>query len=534
LFGVALKILLEMRPALDGHAGIPQEARLLFRGLSLLDDVTVEGLIQSSGRILAEGLPTKPGFFSRSLTEDQRINRLSRVVISLQQSPNPRPKFYEKIGESLDYAAASGALILSNLFGGHQELSRFETAHFRDFIWRALFAKTLPFEDFEVVTKANFRVASTPWTVMQTCALATKKFGVAIYPRLNTSDFDVMVAETPYPGTVSPRTKLVVRYHDAIPLLMPHTISDKAYHQASHYNALRKNVESGAYFACVSDATRRDLISIFPQAEARAVTIHNMISHHYFDDDSTPIRIPEIIRTRQNASIEIKRTTAISVVGKSAAVPPVAELAVAQHESITDEEDHATAASEALDYLLIVSTIEPRKNHLTLLSAWEQMRTEGFPKLKLVIVGMLGWDHAPIVKKFRPWLERGEVFMLEDVPAPELRLLYKHARATICPSYGEGFDFSGVEAMRCGGAVAASDIPVHRDVYSDAAEYFTPYSAPDIAAAIARVVDPVAASRRAELVRKGATISAQYMPEKILPRWQEFLTGLKTSAIDNT
>lgn len=516
-----------MRPALDGHAGIPQEARLLFRGLSLLDNVTVEGLIQSSGRILAEGLPNKPGFFSGSLTEDQRINRLSRVVISLQQSPNPRPKFYEKLGENLDYAVAAVELILSNLFGRQQQLSRFETAHFRDFIWRALFAKTLPFADFEVVTRANFRIASIPWTVMQTCALATKKFGVAIYPRLNTADFDVMVAETPYPGTVSPRTKLVVRYHDAIPLLMPHTISDKAYHQASHYNALRKNVESGAYFACVSDATRRDLISIFPQAEARAITIHNMISHHYFDEDSTPVRIPEIIRTRQNANIEIKRTTATSMVGKSTAILPSNELSKAHSESITDEEGPAGVAPEALDYLLIVSTIEPRKNHLTLLSAWEQMRTEGFPKLKLVVVGMLGWDHAPIVKKFRPWLERGEVFMLEDVPAPELRLLYKHARATICPSFGEGFDFSGVEAMRCGGAVAASDIPVHHDVYGDAAEYFTPYSAPDIAAAIARVVDPGADSRRLELIRKGAAVSAQYMPEKILPQWQEFLTRLK-------
>jgi glycosyltransferase involved in cell wall biosynthesis len=528
-----LKILLEMRPALDGHAGIPQEARLLFRGLSLIDDVTVEGLIQSSGRILAEGLPTKPGFFSSRLSEDKKINRLSRVVISLQQSPNPRPKFYEKMGENLDYAAAALQLLFSNLFGGHQELSRFETAHFRDFIWRALFAKTLPFEDFDIVTKADFRIASIPWTVMQTCALATKKFGPAIYPRLNTSDFDVMVAETPYPGTVSPRTKLVVRYHDAIPLLMPHTISDKAYHQASHYNALRQNVESGAYFACVSDATRRDLISIFPQAEARAVTIHNMISHHYFDEDSSSVRVPEIIRTRQNASVEIKRTSTALLKKKSESKSlNTTSLALDSDIEAVDADIQSTTTAN-LDYLLIVSTIEPRKNHLTLLSAWEQMRTEGFPKLKLVVVGMLGWDHAPIVKKFRPWLEREELFMLEDVPAPELRLLYKHAQATVCPSFGEGFDFSGVEAMRCGGAVVASDIPVHHDVYGQAAEYFTPYSAPDVAAAITRVIDPAAPTRRAELVRDGAIVSAQYMPEKILPQWQKFLTSLKTGELGN-
>jgi glycosyltransferase involved in cell wall biosynthesis len=519
-----LKILLEMRPALDGHAGIPQEARLLFRGLSLIEDVIVEGLIQSSGRILAEGLPTKPGFFSGTLSEDKRINRLSRVVISLQQSPNLRPKFFEKIGGDLDYLIAAVQLVFSNIFGGQQQLSRFETGHFRDFIWRALFAKTLPFEDFEVVTRANFRVATIPWTVMQICALATKKFGVALYPRLNTDDFDVMIAETPYPGIVSPRTKLVVRYHDAIPLLMPHTISDKAYHQASHYNALRKNVESGAYFACVSDSTRRDLISIFPQAESRAVTIHNMISHHYFDEDSSPVRVPEIIRTRQHDRIEIKRTKPPTQGIKSPSTP--SSTLVKESDTETVELNNDLTLHGLLDYLLIVSTIEPRKNHLTLLSAWEQMRTEGFPKLKLVVVGMLGWDHAPIVKKFRPWLERGELFMLEDVPAPELRLLYKHARATVCPSFGEGFDFSGVEAMRCGGAVAASDIAVHRDVYGEAAEYFTPYSAPQIASAIARVIDQESTARRSQLIHKGALVSAQYMPDKILPQWQNFLASL--------
>ncbi|MDR7927306.1 hypothetical protein RIE95_09980 [Acidithiobacillus thiooxidans] len=49
--------------------------------------------------------------------------------------------------------------------------------------------------------------------------------------------------------------------------------------------------------------------------------------------------------------------------------------------------------------------------------------------------------------------------MLHSVPAEALRLLFRQAVVTVCPSVGEGFDFSGVEAMRCGGVVAASDIP---------------------------------------------------------------------------
>ena len=52
-----LKVLLDMRPSLDGHSGIPQEARLLFRGLSGLDSVDALGLIQSGNLPLDAGLP---------------------------------------------------------------------------------------------------------------------------------------------------------------------------------------------------------------------------------------------------------------------------------------------------------------------------------------------------------------------------------------------------------------------------------------------------------------------------------------------
>ena len=184
----------------------------------------------------------------------------------------------------------------------------------------------------------------------------------------------------------------------------------------------------------------------------------------------------------------------------------------------------------AWPYLLMVSTIEPRKNHLTLLSAWEQLRTERFPQLRLVLVGSLGWDHKPIVAKFRPWLARGGLHMLEDVPAPELRQLYRHASATICPSYGEGFDFSGAEAMRCGGVVVASDIPVHRDIFGDAAEFFGTYSATDLVRAIGDVIEPQAAEKRAQMIRQGLEVSKRYSAETILPQWQQFLLGPVTPA----
>jgi len=96
----------------------------------------------------------------------------------------------------------------------------------------------------------------------------------------------------------------------------------------------------------------------------------------------------------------------------------------------------------------------------------------------------------------------------------------------VCPSFYEGFDFSGVEAMRCGGIVLSSDIQVHKDVYGAASEYFNPYSVDELEQSLARLMAPSSAARRAELVEEGARVSMQYTPERILPKWEAFLNGL--------
>lgn len=498
-----MKILLEMRPALEGHAGIPQETRLAFQGLNTLPGVSVDGLIQSGSRVLARGLPARrrgQPTLASTLPRDEQVNRLARVVISLRETP--RALLPKAVGSALDLASSGTAMALRQALGLTLELTHFDATHFRDFVWQTLFAKTLDARHLDEVVRAAYRVATVPWGAMHRFGMLTRSLtGRARYPRLDTRGYDVMIAETPYPARLTRGTRMVVRYHDAIPLLMPHTISDKAYHQASHYQALRSNVREGAFFSCVSEATRADLVSIFPEAESRAVTIPNMVSDAYFAEDSPRVRVPEILHTRRHGA---------PLRNGGHSLPPV-------------------GADGSFDYLLMVSTIEPRKNHLALLSAWERLRTEGRRALRLVLVGELGWSHKPIVRRFRPWLESGELVMLENVPSDELRLLYRHASITVCPSLYEGFDFSGIEAMRSGGAVAASDIPVHRDVFSDAAEYFDPYSVESQAGALARLLGDSGAARRGDLVAAGARVSAAYLPERVLPQWQAFLQKVHAS-----
>lgn len=498
------KILLELRPALEGFAGIPQETRLLFRGLRMIEGVKIEGLLQAFALKLARGTRDIDIEDRRVRTSAWRINRYSRVIVSLAEKP-----YRTRLDRVTDFAMQkleSAALTTTNLFGNTRiPLTHFEGSYFVDFVWRTLFAKTLPAADFALVTAPKMKVCSVPWNVMHRAGLnSLSVLNVPKYPRLDTRGHDIFISQTPYPGRVDRSTALVVRYHDALPVLMPHTIPDKALHQASHFYALMENVRAGAWFACISSATRDDLLRMFPEAADRAVTIHNMVSHHYFLEDSPRERVGEIIRSRLYEGVKL----------------------LPEFFTVREKENFYRRCLGAPDlrYLMIVSTIEPRKNHTRLLAAWEVLKAEVDPNLKLVVVGTLGWDNAQLTASFKSWIDRGELFMLNAVPAPDLRLLYRHAQATVCPSLGEGFDYSGVEAMASGGIAVSSDIPVHREIYEDASEYFDPYSTASLVGALKRVLyDEQAASMQARLRERGAAIAARYRPENILPQWRRFI-----------
>lgn len=498
------RVLVELRPALEGFAGIPQETRLLFRGLRMLEGLQVEGMLQTFSRPLARGTRDSPRPPSEEATQARRINRYSRVIVSLAEEP-----FRSRLDRLIDYADKSFSAVettVTSFFGLKRiKLSNFDPTHFTDFVWRTLFAKTLPVSDFALVTSAKLKICSVPWNMMHRAGLNSLKILTSPrYPDLATAGVDVFISQTPYPARVGRTTSLVVRYHDALPVLMPHTIPDKSKHQASHFYSLMENVKAGAYFACISSATRDDLLKIFPEAAARAITIHNMVSHHYYLEDSSSTQVAGIIRSRLYEGVDL----------------------LPKFFSIREKENFYRRAlgGDKLRYLIVVSTIEPRKNHSRLLAAWEVLKAEVDPDIKLVVVGTLGWDNAQLTSQFKTWIDRGELFMLNAVPAPDLRVLYRHAAATVCPSLGEGFDYSGVEAMASGGVAVSSDIPVHREIYEDASEYFDPYSTVSLVRALKQVLySDQAPTVQARLRQRGMEVSARYSPEEILPQWTRFL-----------
>ncbi len=504
-----------MRPAQEGFAGIPQEVRLLFRGLRQLPGIEVEGLIQSSRRRLSSGIPLKKSLFDLPLSQARRYGKFSNLIISLAEKPYRN--FLDIISEYFERRAERIALQISVFSGfGRIKLSKFESFSFEDFTWRTFFSKSLPAADFQSVTSANHMVCTIPWDTLHKVGLASLNWRkTPKYPKIDTEGIDVFIGQTPYPARVSDNTRFVIRYHDAIPVFMPQTIPDKSLHQATHFYALTSNVATGAWFSCVSEATRQDLLKLFPEVEPRAVTIHNMVSHHYYPEESNYDRVPEIIRSRLYEGDVSKKFTAIP-----------------DFFSLREKENFYLKKlfSKKFRYLIIVSTIEPRKNHTRLLAAWEVIKSDIDPDLKLVIVGVLGWDTVNITKGFKSWIDRGDLFMISAVPAPDLRVLYRHAVATVCPSLGEGFDFSGVESMRSGGVTVASDIPVHREIYDDASLYFDPYSTASLVKVLRELIysaDSVSTQER--LRARGEEVSRRYLPEAILPQWKSFIEKITNS-----
>ena len=489
-----------MRPALEGFSGIPQEARLVANGLLKVESLEIDGFLE------LPFLSTKhinPDVFS------QHVNYHSQAIIAWTEKKHYISNRYFAF-KKFRLRLAKALMLLKSL----NPLTKIELIHFNahlfhDFIWRSLFAKSLSASEKNVALNMNYKISPVPRNMLY-LRLNTHKF-----PVFNTQGYDVFISHLPFPGNVSKGTSLVVRYHDSIPILMPHTIENMAKHNQLFFSTLVSNVKSLAWFSCVSETVRQELIQLFPEVESRSVTIHNMISSCYFFENSSPDRVPHIIRDH---------LTEFDVKSGLSLIPSFSSNETKEHFY------NQALSPKKINYLLIVSTVEPRKNHLCLIEAWNIIKEEIEPSIKLVVVGNLGWNYEPILKKCKTPIEKGQLFMLSSVAASDLRVLYRNAIATVCPSFAEGFDYSGVESMRCGGITIASDIPVHQEIYQDAALYFDPYSTDSLVAVLKSLLKSKSCAQIQQIRERGNVISSRYLPEHILPQWKFFMEKIRLYA----
>lgn len=132
----------------------------------------------------------------------------------------------------------------------------------------------------------------------------------------------------------------------------------------------------------------------------------------------------------------------------------------------------AAVAKDNRPYLLMVGTIEPRKNHKLLLQAYDRgLRELGY---SIVYAGYLGWNMEVFAQDMKSHPDYGKrIFHFSGLNDQEISFLYAHARFLVFCSYVEGFGLPVAEALLRGTPVLAADIPVTREAAGDYCVYFS-------------------------------------------------------------
>ncbi len=121
---------------------------------------------------------------------------------------------------------------------------------------------------------------------------------------------------------------------------------------------------------------------------------------------------------------------------------------------------------------LIVSTLEPRKNHKYLLDVFDKLWEQNI-SVNLCIVGRIGWKVEELMNRIKYHKEcNHRLFHYDDLNDNELIFCYQNSKALLFPSIVEGFGLPIVESLTHHLPVFASDTPIHREVGGDKIGYF--------------------------------------------------------------
>lgn len=151
-------------------------------------------------------------------------------------------------------------------------------------------------------------------------------------------------------------------------------------------------------------------------------------------------------------------------------------------------------------YLLYVGQIQPRKNLLRLIEAWEKL-----PDVCLVLAGAHGWLNKSIYDRAKSSSRSHQLLLTGRVPDELLPALYWQAEALVLPSLSEGFGMPLLEAMAAGCPSVTSNTSAMPEVAGGAAVLVDPLSLEDIEQGIRQ-----ARARRDELARAGIDRAAEF------------------------
>lgn len=247
---------------------------------------------------------------------------------------------------------------------------------------------------------------------------------------------------SPNPGftALSKKTKHILTIHDLSFEFFPEffSLKQRIWHWAVNP---KKQCQQAAVIICPSENTKRDIISLYKIPAEKIKVIYPGISTH-----------------------------------RGATIIP-AKAGIQTPESIIKKYNLPSK------FILFLGTIEPRKNILSIIEAFEKSYSSLSDPYSLVLAGYAGWKNKQIYQKISSSPLRDKIHCIGAIDEADKPVLYTLASLFVCPSFYEGFGFPPLEAMACGTPVITSNRSSLPEVTGNAAYLVNPNRPTELAEA---------------------------------------------------
>jgi glycosyltransferase involved in cell wall biosynthesis len=271
-----------------------------------------------------------------------------------------------------------------------------------------------------------------------------------------------------YTGPVFTKVPLVVTVHDVSFLEYPQYFT--RFRAAQLKLTVRRTVQRAAAILTPSEFSRTAILRHYRLDQDKVVVVHNAVSSEFRPID---------------------RQTAQGAIERKFAIPG--------------------------PFVLTVGDLQPRKNHLGLLQAFEELlRTHPQLPHRLVFVGKETWYSKDLHRAVAKSRIAERVHFTGFVEDAELVQFYGACDLFVFPSFYEGFGLPILEAMACARAVVSSNTTAMPEVADGAGILFDPDSTEQMTRALRDVlVDP---ELRVRLERLGSQRAAAFSWERAAER----------------
>jgi glycosyltransferase involved in cell wall biosynthesis len=296
-----------------------------------------------------------------------------------------------------------------------------------------------------------------------------RRLGMDLPLRLREDRPDLLHVQ--YTGPLFSRVPLVVSVHDVSFLEFPQYFT--RFRASQLKLTVRQTAERAAAILTPSEFSRTAILRHYRLDERKVVVVHNAVASEFRPID---------------------RQTAQAAVLRKFGVPG--------------------------PFVLMVGDLQPRKNHLGLLKAFEEVvRAHPHLKHRLVFVGKETWYSKDLHRAVQQSGIAERVYFTGFVEDADLVEFYGACDLFVFPSFYEGFGLPILEAMACGRAVASSNTTAMPEVADAAGLLFDPGSTEQMARAIRDILlDP---ELRIRLERLGSHRASLFTWERAAERTLE-------------